>query len=380
MADAPRRYCATSEVHRLLLNTDPDYARNRSEIENFADVESARGFAAAVPKVRTINVVVHVVHKTSQQNISDAQIKSQIRILNEDYAKANADATKVPAVFKPLHADTKIQFKLASKDIFGANSSGITRTKTAKNSFSFNDAVKASSSGGADPWPAHRYLNVWVCNLGGGLLGYAQFPGGPWQKDGVVILHSAFGDTGTATDPFNLGRTATHEVGHWLNLFHIWGDDGTGCNGSDHCADTPNQASENYGKPSFPHISCNNGPNGDMFMDYMDYVDDDSMVMFTAGQAMRMNSTLNGWRKQLFQAVPKFPGNLGPSKTSKPAVKKVQTRLRDHFHHAELKADGVYGPTTTEIIRGFQEHRSDAPWKLPVNGRVGKKTWIALFA
>ena len=88
-----------------------------------------------------------------------------------------------------------------------------------------------------------------------------------------------------------------------------------------------------------------------MFMDYMDYVDDDSMVMFTAGQAVRMNATLNGWRKQLFQAVPKFPGNLGPSKTSKPAVKKVQSRLRDHFHHPELKADGVYGPT----------HRRDHP-------------------
>jgi peptidoglycan hydrolase-like protein with peptidoglycan-binding domain len=375
-----RRRCAASEVHRVLLNTDPEYARNRSEIEDFTDVETARGFAAAVPKVRTINTVVHVVYKTPQQNISDAQIKSQIRILNEDYAKKNADASKVPAVFQPLHADTQVQFRLATKDIFGAKTSGITRTKTNKSSFSYNDAVKASSSGGADPWPAHRYLNIWVCNLGGGLLGYAQFPGGPWQTDGVVILHSAFGDTGTAADPFDLGRTATHEVGHWLNLFHIWGDDGTGCKGSDHCADTPNQASENYGKPTFPHISCKNGPNGDMFMDYMDYVDDDSMMMFTAGQALRMNATLNGWRKLLFQPVPKFPGNIGPSKTARPVVKKIQVRLRDHFHHPELKADGVYGAQLTEVIRGFQEHRTDAPWKLPVNGKVGKKTWIALFA
>jgi hypothetical protein len=379
--DAPRRrQCATSEVHRLLLNTDPEYARARSEIEDITDVETARGFAAAAPKVRTIPVVVHVVYKTAKQNISDAQVKSQIDILNDDYRKMNADASSVPAVFQPLHADCNIQFKLATKDVFGQKSSGITRTKTTKSSFSYNDGVKASGSGGADPWPARRYLNIWACNLGGGLLGYAQFPGGPTATDGVVILDTAFGNTGTATDPFDLGRTATHEVGHWLNLFHIWGDDGTGCKGSDHCADTPNQASENYGKPSFPHISCNNGPNGDMFMDYMDYVDDDSMVMFTAGQAVRMNATLNGWRKQLFQAVPKFPGNLGPSKTSKPAVKKVQSRLRDHFHHPELKADGVYGPTTVEVVRGFQEHRSEAPWKLPVNGRVGKKTWIALFA
>src|SRR3954451_664534 len=136
--DAPpkRRQCATSEVHRLLLNTDPDYARARSEIEDLTDVETARGFAAAAPKVRTIPVVVHVVYKTANQNISDAQVKSQIKILNEDYRKLNADASKVPAVFQPLHADCNIQFKLATKDVFGQKSSGITRTKTTKSSFS----------------------------------------------------------------------------------------------------------------------------------------------------------------------------------------------------------------------------------------------------
>ena len=376
--DAPtRRKCATSEVNRLLLNTDPEYARLRSEIEDLTDVETARGFAAAAPKVRTIPVVVHVVYKTAAQNISDAQIKSQIKVLNEDFRRTNADASKVPAVFQPLHADCNIQFKLATKDIFGASATGITRTKTNKSSFSFNDAVKSSDKGGADPWPARRYLNIWVCQLGGGLLGYAQFPGGPSATDGVVILNTAFGDTGTATDPFDLGRTTTHEVGHWLNLFHIWGDDGTGCKGSDHCADTPNQASENFGKPTFPHISCKNGPNGDLFMDY---TDDDAMFMFTAGQAMRMNATLNGPRKLLFQPLPKFPGNLGPSTTKKPAVKKIQVELRDRFKHPDLKADGVYGPRTEQIVRGFQEKRQDAPWKLPVNGKVGKRTWIAILA
>jgi hypothetical protein len=379
--EAPRRRkCGAIEVHRLLLNTDPEYARRRSEIEDLTDVETERGFAAAAPKVRTIPTVVHVVYKTPPQNISDAQVKSQIDVLNADYRKMNADASKVPGVFKPLQADSNVQFKLATKDVFGNASTGITRTKTNKNSFSYNDGVKSSKTGGADPWPSARYLNIWVCNLGGGLLGYAQFPGGPEATDGVVILNTAFGNTGTATDPFDLGRTATHEVGHWLNLFHVWGDDGTGCKGSDHCPDTPNQASENYGKPAFPHISCKNGPNGDLFMDYMDYVDDDAMFMFTTGQALRMNAALNGPRKTLFQAVPKFPGNLGPSKNPKPNVKKVQQRLRDNFHHRELKADGVYGATTKEIIRGFQERRKDAPWKLPVNGTVGKKTWIALFA
>ena len=376
----PRRYCATSEVHRLLLNTDPDYARARSEIEDLTDAETARGFAAMAPRVRTIPTVVHVVHKTSAQNISDAQVKSQIKILNDDFRELNADKCKIPAAFKPLLADSHIQFKLATKDLFGNSSTGITRTKTDQGVVQLDDKVKASKTGGADPWPARRYLNIWVCNLGGGLLGYAQFPGGPSETDGVVILHSAFGNTGTATAPFDLGRTATHEVGHWLNLRHIWGDDGTGCKGTDLVRRHAEPGGPNFGKPTFPHVSCKNGPNGDLFMDYMDYVDDDAMFMFTKGQAMRMNAALNGPRTRLFQAVPKFPGNLGPSKTKKAAVKKIQVELRDRFKHPTLKADGVYGPKTEAIVRGFQEKRKGDPWKLPVNGKVGKKTWIAILA
>jgi hypothetical protein len=379
--DAPtRRSCAALTIHRQLLNVDPDYVAARNEIEDLTDRDQARGFAAAAPKVRTIPVVVHVVYRTQQQNISDAQVKSQIRILNADFRKKNKDASKVPDPFKPLHADTNIQFRLATKDIFGDPTSGITRTKTSVPSFGFDDGVKSSRTGGAGPWPARRYLNIWVCNLGGGLLGYAQFPGGPWATDGVVILHTAFGDTGTASPPFDKGRTTTHEVGHWLNLFHIWGDDGTGCKGTDHCPDTPNQASENYGEPRFPHISCKNGPHGDLFMDYMDYVDDVAMFMFTRGQATRMNATLNGPRKALFDALPRFPGVLKPNPTPKPAVKKVQERLRDHFDHPDLKADGVYGRKTEQIVKGFQRRRHGPPWRLPVDGTIGRRTWAALWA
>jgi hypothetical protein len=137
--------------------------------------------------------------------------------------------------------------------------------------------------------------------------GYAQFPGGKAATDGIVILHSAFGTTGTAAAPFHLGRTATHEIGHWLNLFHIWGDDGTGCSGTDFVADTPNQGGHNTGAPVFPHVSCSNGPNGDMFMNYMDYTDDAAMFMFTEGQAARMDATLDGARssftRKLFRPV-----------------------------------------------------------------------------
>ena len=197
--DVPtRRHCATSEVHRQLLSVDPDYRKTRSEIENLTDAMQARGFVATAPKTRTIPVVVHVVYRNDRQNISNAQVQSQIRILNQDFRMKNRDQTNVPDVFKPLHSDTRIQFKLATKDIFGNATNGITRTRTSVPTFSFDEGVKASRTGGVDPWPTRRYLNIWVCNLGDGLLGYAQLPGGPRAADGVVILHTALGNTGAA--------------------------------------------------------------------------------------------------------------------------------------------------------------------------------------
>jgi hypothetical protein len=139
---------------------------------------------------------------------------------------------------------------------------------------------------------------MWACTLGGGLLGYAQFPGLPPETDGVVILNAAFGTTRNVVAPFNLGRTAVHEVGHWLDLRHIWGDTND-CSGTDFVDDTPNAQLPNFGKPIFPHLTCNNQPNGDMFMNYMDYVDDDAMFMFTAGQVARMHATLAGPRASI---------------------------------------------------------------------------------
>ena len=165
-----------------------------------------------------------------------------------------------------------------------------------------------------------------MCQLGGGLLGYAQFPGGPAATDGVVILHSGFGTSGTAAAPFNLGRTATHEIGHWLNLRHIWGDDGTGCSGSDFVADTPNQGGPNYGTPTFPKVSCGNAPNGDMFMNYMDYVDDAAMVMFTAGQVTRMQASLDGLRSSIGTTIPCG----GVIKKLEPDIKKLEPDIKKH--------------------------------------------------
>ena len=278
-------------VHRRLLDRDPNYRVRRERLENLT-LARKRARSHGRAGTTTIPVVVHVVYGTLSENIPAEQVASQIDVLNKDFGRRNLDAESVPSVWRDAVGDARIVFKLADRDPDGAVTSGISRTSTGVGPFGDDDAVKFAASGGADAWPADRYLNIWVCHLAD-LLGYAQFPGGPEHTDGVVVDYRAFGTNGTAEAPFNLGRTATHEVGHWLNLFHIWGDDGTGCAGTDQVDDTPNQAGPNTGSPSFPHITCGNGPEGDMFVNFMDYVDDRTMVMFTVGQVERMHAALD---------------------------------------------------------------------------------------
>ncbi len=281
-------------VHHRLLSTVPTYAAARSSSETRAWEYRLGQRSVQRTEVTVIPTVVHVVWKLDQENISDAQVQSQLDVLNADFRKSNADVSNTPAAFAPLCTDARVEFRLAE----------IVRVQTETASFSDDDGVKHVSSGGSDAWPSADYLNVWVCTLGGGLLGYAQFPGGPAATDGVVILNTAFGTTGTATAPFDRGRSATHEIGHWLNLHHIWGDDGTGCNGSDFVDDTPNQAGPNFGAPTFPHVTCDNAPDGDLFMNFMDYVDDAAMFMFSGGQVVRMQATLDSDRSSMGHATP----------------------------------------------------------------------------
>jgi hypothetical protein len=292
------RTCGTMAVHFALLERHPEYRIALGNLEMATRSRLTAGAVAMPTQEVVIPVVVHVVFNSKAENVSQAQIGSQIAALNRDYSAANKDKANVPKVWTGLVTDTMIRFALATKDPNGKPTNGVTRTHTKSTSFADNDAVKSVATGGADPWPSNKYLNLWVCTLGGGLLGYAQFPGGPPATDGVVILNTAFGSTGTAAAPFNFGRSATHEVGHWLNLHHIWGDTAD-CSGSDFVDDTPHAQHPNFGKPQFPHVSCSNGPNGDMFVNYMDYVDDDTMVMFTAGQVVRMHATLSGPRNSI---------------------------------------------------------------------------------
>ncbi|MCK6211598.1 hypothetical protein KZX45_13690 [Georgenia sp. EYE_87] len=308
-----RRSCGAMDVHRRLLTTSEAYRAARSELENLT-IELESSLVLDAREIARIPVVVHVVSSSPEDEVSDEQIRTQIDVLNQDFRAANPDVADVPDAFRDLVADTRVEFYLATTDPAGQPTTGITRRMTTVRSFSTDDAVKFTDSGGADAWPAERYLNIWVCTLRDGLLGYAQFPGGEAATDGVVITYTGFGTTGTARAPFNLGRTATHEVGHWLNLFHIWGDDGTGCHGSDEVDDTPNQAGPNTGVPTFPKRSCGNGANGDLFMDYMDYTDDAAMVMFTTGQATRMAVCLDTVRRGL------WTGTAGPDGVPQPTV------------------------------------------------------------
>jgi len=301
--DKQHRKCGTMDVHYRLMKTDSQYVKNRIDIENFTTLYTnqveALGAAGLRSGIVIIPAVVHVVYNTATENISDAQIHSQIDVLNEDYRRLNSDISTVPTAFQPFTADARIEFQLAVRDPDCNSTNGITRTNTTVTSFTSNDAVKYSSSDGHDAWPRDKYLNIWVCNLSGSLMGYAQFPGGSAATDGVVIDYTYFGTIGTVSSPFHLGRTTVHEIGHWLNLNHIWGDDGTACTGTDNVDDTPNQSGYNTGCPSFPHVSCSNGPDGDMFMNYMDYVDDNCMVMFSQGQSTRMDATLYGNRSDV---------------------------------------------------------------------------------
>ena len=267
------RGCASHEVHEQQLRENPELATKMQEIENFTQNAITNG--RLVNGRIEIPVVVNVLYRTATENISLTQIQSQIDVLNKDFNALNSDFNQVPTTFSGVKANVGITFVLDA----------VYRKSTKKTSWGTRDAMKKSSQGGLNPTSPTTKLNLWVCTIGGGILGYAQFPGGSSATDGVVIDSKYLGTTGTATAPFNKGRTATHEVGHWMNLRHIWGD--TTC-GSDLVSDTPTHNTANYGLPAFPHYSTCTGTPIEMTMNYMDYTDDAGMYMFSNGQKSRM--------------------------------------------------------------------------------------------
>jgi hypothetical protein len=270
-----QRKCATQDVLEAQLKADPTLAIRMNQIEAFT--EKALLTKRLVNGKVEIPVVVNVLYKTAAENISAAQIQSQIDVLNKDFNALNSDYNSVPALFSGVKANVGITFVLDQ----------VVRKSTTKTSWGTNDAMKKTSKGGLAPISPTTKLNLWVCTIGGGILGYAQFPGGSSATDGVAIDSKYFGLSGSANAPYNLGRTATHEVGHWMNLRHIWGD--AAC-GSDLVSDTPTHNDANYGVPVYPHYSTCTGTPVEMTMNYMDYTDDNAMYMFSTGQKSRMSA------------------------------------------------------------------------------------------
>ena len=285
------RNCATMDNLELLMQEDPGMEQRMMEIERFTESFLSNPANLAQRAVVTVPVVFHVVLNPNEgEAITDAQLQSQLDVLNEDFRRTNSDAD---SYWGNLGADTEIEFCLATVDPSGASTTGITRTNTTVSAHGTNNSVKFTSQGGKDAWNTAKYLNIWVCDIGGGILGYAQFPGGNAATDGIVLDYRYTGRGGSALAPFNLGRTGTHEVGHWFNLRHIWGDGP--CGFDDGVADTPPSNRANYYCP-IGVVRCQTQ---DMVQNYMDYTDDACMNIYTTGQKNRMQAALSGPRSGL---------------------------------------------------------------------------------
>ena len=325
--------CFSGENYYRALKVRPEFRREVEKIESFTKGFIARKVKNIVNEDRTqdylIPVVVHVVWTSADENITMAQIQNAIDLLNQNYAASNPLTSTTPMPFQPLIGNPHIRFVLAVRDPSCNPTNGVIRIQNTGGislnpiddpadpvySLLTHNPVKQLSPA----WPRDKYLNLWVCRFTGGLNGYSAFPGMPADVDGVVVRHGCMGNTGTAsTETLRMQTVPTHEIGHWLNLRHIWGDDDGGTNTPPYCTnddgvdDTPLQGARTAWNmcPTFPSVSCSNGPNGNMYMNFMDY--SACRIMFSAGQVDRMHAALDGPRA-LIQASDALIPPTGPS-------------------------------------------------------------------
>lgn len=298
-----QRTCGTDKKMAEFFVAHPEAEANRAALKDFLVNNQSRLNRKA--GVVTIPVVVHVLYSNSAMNISDAQIASQIKVLNDDFRKLNADFnTVVPAAFQGVAADLELAFCLATKKPDGSSTNGIVRKSVASN-FNFNNNYYKAS--GSPSWDTTKYLNIWVGNMTQ-YLGWAYLPDNAGAiDDGLAIGYKYFGTVGSLDATYNKGRTATHEIGHYFGLNHIWGDEENSCGtsaGDDGCEDTPATKEPYFSKPTFPtnQYACTSTANGSMFMNYMDYVDDAAMAMFTNNQKTITQNTMAGPRASLLNS------------------------------------------------------------------------------
>lgn len=324
-----REECLSGETYYRALIAKPEFKNAQERIENFTRDFIKRRLVNIATEDRTedyvIPVVVHVVWTSADENISLAQIQSAITLLNQNYAAANPAASGIPMPFLPITGNPHIRFALAVRDPMCNATNGVIRVQNTGgidlnpisdpadplNSLLVNNPVKQLSPA----WPSDKYLNLWVCRFSGGLNGYSSFPGMPANVDGVVVRHGCMGNIGTAATATLRSQTVpTHEIGHWLNLRHIWGDDDFNppftspfCTQDDGVGDTPLQGARTSSSscPTFPAVSCSNGPDGNMFNNYLDY--SSCRFMFSTGQVDRMHAALDGPRAAILASDALIP-------------------------------------------------------------------------
>lgn len=313
------RTCASAAYLKQQLENNPKYASNLAKLEALTQQRASNTNLQRTGNILYVPIVVHVVYNNDDQNISDEQIQSQIDVIYKDFRGLNSEFQNIQDNLWPQAADMEIEFYLAQIDPDGNPTNGITRTQTAETGWGATNDMKSTALGGKDPWDTTKYFNFWTVNFTGDLLGFAQFPGGNPSTDGIVIGAQYFGSSDADTNndfflsaPFDKGRTTTHEMGHFFNLRHIWGDGA--CGTDDFIADTPESDASNGGC-NVGHTSCGSV---DMVENYMDYSDDACMGLFTEGQKNRMRTTLEtgGPRDTLEQ--PPFPFLLTVNADSQP--------------------------------------------------------------
>lgn len=291
--------CGTDEYNRILvqdkLSEGQDYV---DYLESQRDFEYASTVDTKTKKaIRTIPVVFHILHAYGDENISKAQIEDQLRVVNEDFQRKNADASLTREYFQSRAANFEIEFKLARVAPDGSYTEGITRTYDPVNMIEDYEDGTNEAKTAVPAWDRNKYLNIWVVKEikssgTGTILGYAQFPGQNASTDGIVMIHNRVGTIGTAVSS-GKGRTLTHEIGHWLGLYHPFQG---GCsNRNDRVDDTPPVAEASYGCTAGqnPNTCSNDFPNEiDMVENYMDYANGACMNAFTNGQLARVNGFL----------------------------------------------------------------------------------------
>ncbi|MEO7924261.1 MAG: M43 family zinc metalloprotease [Chitinophagaceae bacterium] len=340
---AAQKNCASFTYRQEQITNNPLLAENAEAVETFANRAVAERQTMAnrgESVVIKIPVVVHILYHYPNEKITDAQVQSQVNALNKCFRRLNADSINTPARFKPFATDCEIEFQLAISDPRKRSTSGIIRKYTPILRWEANDQVKFSSEMGDDAWDPKSYLNIWVCNLEQ-VAGYSSVIGGPENKDGIVLGFNAFGTNSSGN--YNMGKTAVHEVGHWLGLRHLWGD--TDC-GDDGIADTPKQAWYNIDCPSGINISCNNGPHGDMYMNYMDFTSDACMNLFTQGQKAKMRVLFDpgGPRNSLLTSKGLNMPLIMESPLAESDPKWLEARLYPNPAINEIKLDLSYDP------------------------------------